>query len=36
VDLLIGSDCIANAIPLLHSDRDFDHLEQHLGLAVVR
>ncbi len=36
IDMLIGTFCIESALPLLHSDRDFDHLERHLGLAVVR
>lgn len=34
VDVLIGTFCILNNLPLLHSDRDFDALEQHLGLIV--
>ena len=36
IDMLIGTFCIERALPLLHSDRDFDHLERHLGLKVVR
>jgi len=36
IDMLIGTYCIANQTPLLHSDRDFDALEQHLGLQVWR
>ncbi len=36
IDLLIGTYCIANNIALLHHDRDFDPLEQHLGLRVYR
>jgi predicted nucleic acid-binding protein len=35
IDMLIGTFCIARGIPLLHSDRDFDPLEEHLGLRVV-
>jgi predicted nucleic acid-binding protein len=35
IDVLIGTFCIENGLPLLHSDRDFDHMEQHLGLDVV-
>ncbi len=35
-DLVIGSFCLSRSLPLLHDDRDFDHMEQHLGLAVVR
>ncbi len=36
IDVLIGTWCIVNHTPLLHSDRDFDPLEQHLGLQVWR
>lgn len=36
IDVLIGTWCIVNQTPLLHSDRDFDPLEQHLGLQVWR
>lgn len=36
IDMLIGTYCIANKIALLHTDRDFDPLEQHLGLRVYR
>lgn len=32
VDVIIATWCIENRVQLLHSDRDFDHLEQHLGL----
>jgi predicted nucleic acid-binding protein len=32
IDLIIGSWCILNDTPLLHSDRDFGSLETHLGL----
>jgi len=32
VDLIIGTWCIAHAIPLLHSDRDFEGMERWLGL----
>jgi hypothetical protein len=35
VDLLIGTYCIMHRHTLLHSDRDFDPMEQHLGLQVV-
>lgn len=35
VDLLIGTYCITYRHTLLHSDRDFDPMEQHLGLQVV-
>jgi predicted nucleic acid-binding protein len=36
IDVLIGTYCIAHSLPLLHRDRDFDPLEEHLGLHVWR
>ncbi len=36
VDCIIATYCIEHRLPLLHSDRDFDPFEQHLGLRVVR
>ncbi len=36
IDVLIGTFCIVNRLPLLHADRDFDALEDHLGLVVWR
>jgi predicted nucleic acid-binding protein len=35
IDLLIGTWCIENKVPLLHNDRDFGMMEQHLGLEPV-
>lgn len=35
IDMLIGTYCIAQGLTLLHSDRDFDPMERHLGLAVL-
>jgi predicted nucleic acid-binding protein len=35
-DLIIGSFCLYHGRMLLHRDRDFDHMERHLGLQVVR
>ena len=35
-DMVIGTFCIDRGLPLLHDDRDFDHMERHLGLQVVR
>lgn len=35
-DLLIGTWCITHRHELLHRDRDFDAMEKHLGLCVVR
>ncbi|HET7880119.1 MAG TPA: PIN domain nuclease [Acetobacteraceae bacterium] len=34
-DLIIGAYCIDRGIPLLHDDRDFDAMQQHLGLRVL-
>ena len=36
IDVLIGTFCIVHHLALLHCDRDFDALEEHLGLAVWR
>jgi predicted nucleic acid-binding protein len=36
VDVMIGTFCILNNIPLLHKDRDFDPMEKWLGLVAVR
>ncbi|MFW5729760.1 MAG: PIN domain nuclease [Spirochaetota bacterium] len=36
IDLLIATYCIENDLPLIHNDRDFDLLEEGLGLGVVR
>ena len=35
VDLIIATRCILDGLTLLHSDRDFDAFEKHLGLRVV-
>ncbi len=32
IDLLIGTWCIEKDIPLLHNDRDYSFMEEHLGL----
>lgn len=34
VDLIIGTFCIENDLELLHNDRDFEPMEQYLGLRV--
>ena len=36
IDMLIGTFCIERGHVLLHSDRDFDPMEQHLGLSVMQ
>ena len=35
VDLIIGSFCINENIPLLHDDKDFDPMAQYLGLKTI-
>ena len=35
IDVLIATRCIESDLLLLHSDRDFDAFEKHLGLRVV-
>ena len=35
VDVIIATRCLADGLRLLHSDRDFDPFQQHLGLRVV-
>ena len=34
IDCLIATFCLENNLVLLHSDRDFDPFERHLGLIV--
>lgn len=36
IDVIIGTYCIENNMALLHADKDFDALETHLGLQVVK
>jgi hypothetical protein len=36
IDVLIATFCIEEGHELLHSDRDFDKFERHLGLRVVQ
>jgi predicted nucleic acid-binding protein len=36
IDTLIATRCIKNGLILLHSDKDFDPFEDHLGLRVAR
>ena len=35
IDMLIATYCIENNGLLIHNDRDFDPIEQHLGLKVI-
>ena len=36
IDVIIASYCILDSLELLHADRDFDAMEQHIGLRVYR
>jgi len=36
IDVIIATFCIENNLQLIHNDRDFDPMEQHLGLKVKR
>jgi predicted nucleic acid-binding protein len=36
IDCLIATYCIEHGHALLHTDRDYDAFEEHLGLTVVR
>jgi predicted nucleic acid-binding protein len=35
IDMLIGTFCIIKGHALLHNDRDFDPMADHLGLPVI-
>jgi len=35
IDIIIGTFCIVENIPLLHDDRDFDPLTEHLSLKTI-
>jgi len=35
VDVLIGTFCVENGLPLLHHDGDFDLMARHIGLQVL-
>jgi len=35
IDVIIATRCLVDGLRLLHSDRDFDTFEAHLGLGVV-
>ncbi len=36
IDVMIATFCIVNRHRLLHTDRDFDPIEKHLNLKVLR
>ena len=35
IDCMIAAIAIKHDIPLLHNDRDYDHIEQHCGLKTI-
>ena len=35
INIIIGTFCVHHQLPLLHDDRDFDPMVEHLGLRVV-
>jgi predicted nucleic acid-binding protein len=35
IDVIIATRCLSEGFRLLHSDRDFDAFEEHLGLQIV-
>ncbi len=35
IDVIIATFCIENNLPLLHSDKDFGAMEEHLALKVI-
>ena len=35
IDIIIGTFCITENIPLLHDDRDFDPMQEHLSLKTI-
>ena len=35
IDVIIGTYCILEGLPLLHDDRDFDPMVSHLALKVL-
>ena len=35
IDVMIATFCIENQIELLHTDRDFDPIQEHLGLKTI-
>ena len=36
IDVIVATWCIENRVPLLHNDRDFEPMEQRLGLVAWR
>ena len=35
IDVIIGTYCILESLPLLHDDRDFEPMESHLSLKIL-
>jgi hypothetical protein len=35
IDVIIGTYCILEGLPLLHDDRDFDPMVSHLSLQIL-
>ena len=35
IDVMIATFCVHNGLPLLHTDRDFDAMAEHLGLRTL-
>jgi predicted nucleic acid-binding protein len=36
IDVIIGTFCMEHDFPLIHNDRDFDYLAEHLGLHIYK
>lgn len=36
IDMIIATFCVRHSLSLLHNDRDFDPMQRHLGLRVVK
>jgi predicted nucleic acid-binding protein len=35
IDVIIGTYCILEGLPLLHDDRDYEPMESHLSLKIL-
>jgi len=35
IDVIIATFCVENGHQLIHFDRDFDHMSEHIGLGVI-
>ena len=36
MDVVIGTFCAENGLPIMHHDRDFDRMAKHIGLDVYK